>query len=562
MTTLALIVLLLTAPVPSIQESVRTTPDVQLRAEADRSMMFPGDTLRVELSAYILATRAREAVSMGWLLSDVSTEDPTGPLRQVDASRPQSRVGQSVAGTVVYRFTRTYTYVAESTGTATAGPWRLPNHGRAVEAPAISVDVAPRPTFDMSLARAVLPVTAELHSSSGTTLLRRDGHAVIVAGSAVLTSWHIIRNASVVRVELPSGRQVRVNRGWAVDPERDLALLFIDPALVLEEDIVPIPMAPVSAERNEQWLHTLSPGRQSTGRLHAGTDGRRWITTNPVRPGDSGSPLVNAQGQILGIVTAGTVLSPRADVLREEITVAHDPRPLLGPYLNGTPPQPIADLVPSDDPYHRMTELGAAMASLSRANGRSAAAARSLVLSDLLDLVDAAIAAPIPDAELLYSLGLLAHLGGDRSLAEQSFHASIQAEPAHYGSNYLLGLLNLSRRDWSEADVHFSLAAAAGPFRHLATYGLAKSAMGMHAWSRAESLLEEIWVYDPTFAPALFDLGQVHVAQGRLDAARQVGGALSRLDGYWARRLARMILRPELGPSSLSEMPLVPFEIL
>jgi hypothetical protein len=545
------------------------TPDVQLRAAADRSVLFPGDTLRVELSAYVSASRAREALSTGWLLSEIVSPEPDDALRQVDASRPQSRDGQAIAGTMVYRFTRTYTYVAERprAGVVTVGPWVLSNGGRPAEAPGIPIEVVPRPSFTPELARAVLPLSAEIHSPAGATLLRRNGQAVLVAGSALLTSWHTIRNASVITIQLPSGRNVRLTRGWAISAERDLALLYVDPSVILEEDITPVRLAPLPMDRTEQWFHTLSPGRQSTGRIHEGMDGRRWITTNPVRPGDSGSPLMNARGEVVGIVTAGTVLSPRADVLREEITVAHDPRPLLDPFLRGQPPQAIAELIPVDDPYHRVTELGAALAALSRMDGRaavgssSAAAVRSLILSELLDLVDAASAAPIPDPELLYSLGLLAHLGGDTPLAEQSFEESIQADPGHYGANYLLGLINLARRDWAVSDVHFERAAAAGPFRHLATYGRAKSAMGMHAWSRAITFLEEVVAYDPSFAPALFDLGRVHVAQGQLNQARQVAGALARVDGYWARRLARMIAQPEWGPSSLSEMPLVPFRL-
>ncbi|MEQ9104609.1 MAG: trypsin-like peptidase domain-containing protein [Rhodothermales bacterium] len=556
-------------PVLAGQGRAQVVQDVQLRAEADRSVLFPGDTLRVELSAYVSASHARDALSTGWLLSDVSSPAPDGPLRQVNATRPQSRDGQAIAGTMVYRFTRTFIYVAEDPrpDIVTVGPWILPNAGRPVEAPGIPVEVVPRPAFTPDLARAVLPLFAEIQSAAGTTLLRRDGHAVLVAGSAVLTSWHIIRNASVITVLLPSGRQMRVGRGWAISAERDLALLYVDPSVILDEGIAPVRLAPLPADASEQWLYTLSPGRQSTGRLHAGMDGRRWITTNPVRPGDSGSPLLDSRGDVVGIVTAGTVLSPRTDVLREEITVAHDPRPLLQPFLDGQPPRTIADLIPVNDPWHQMTELGAAMAALSRPDGRrdmnglSVAATRSLILSELLDLMDAAISAPIPDPELLYSLGLLAHLGGDRQLAEQGFQASIQAEPGHYGANYLLGLINLARRDWTESDLHFGRAAAAGPFRHLATYGRARSAMGMHAWSRAAALLQDVIAYDPSFAPALFDLGQVHVAQGQLNEARQVAGALARVDGYWARRLARMIARPEWGPSSLTEMPLVPFRI-
>ncbi len=534
---------------------------IRLQAEADRAVYLPGDTIRVELSAYIAAPSSSDALRTGRKLDDVTTYNVAGPVSRSGSGRSQSRDGHSVMGQLVYRYARTLLFIAEAPGEVTLGPWNLETDDGPVVATALPLRIAERPTFDASITRAVLPLTSDVLHSGGGIAYRRRGFGTVVNGMALLTSWHLVRGADRIEVTLPSGRTLTLRKGWSAHAERDAALLYIDPAAISEEQITPLSMAADHTVEPGDWVYAVTGRRISSGWLHVvpdETDARRWLATNRIRPGDSGSPLLSRDGHIVGVVAAGMAGVQHPDVLREDLMLAYDPRPLFEPVMSGTVPRSIADLNHPQDLYNRVMDVETALSTSSRSRGP----AGSLLLEELLLLLEEAESAPIPDPELLHRLGLLAQHAGDVGLARQAYRAALTADPMHYGANYLTGLLYVSEQDWVMADAHFSRVASGGPFRHLATYGMARAAMGLHQFNRAEALLNKVLASDPGFAPAWFDLGQVQLAKGNPTGAKQITSALYRLDSYWARRLTRSIAYPELGPSALSELPRLSLEDL
>ncbi len=527
---------------------------VRLQAEADRAVYLPGDTIRVELSAYITAPSSSDALRTGRALDDVAAYAIEGPIRRVSNGRSQSRDGHSIMDQLVYRYARILLFVAEAPGPVTLGPWQLDTEEGPVVATALPLRVAERPMFHPSVARAVLPLTADVLHPGGGIAYRRGGYGTVVNGMALLTSWHLVRGADRIEVTLPSGRTLSVRKGWSAHAERDAALLYVDPVAISEERIAPLSMAADNTVAPGDWVYAVTGTRISSGWLHVvpdNTDSRRWLATNRVLPGDSGSPLLSRDGHIVGIVAAGMAGAQHPDVLREDLMLAYDPRPLFEPVVTGVSPRPIDDLNNLDDLYNRVMDVETALAT----NQGSRQSTGTLLLEQLLMLLEEAELAPIPDADLLHRLGLLAQHAGDRGLAREAYSAALKADPAHYGANYLSGLLNVIEQDWVTADAHFARVASGGPFRHLATYGMARAAMGLHQFDRAESLLNQVLASDPGFAPAFFDLGQVQLAKGNAVGAKQITSALYRLDSYWARRLTRSIAHPELAPSALSELP-------
>lgn len=534
---------------------------VRLQAEADRAVYLPGDTIRVELSAYITAPSSSRALRTGRALDKITTYAIDGPIRRVSEGHSQSRDGHAVMDQLIYRYTRTLLFIAEAPGAVTLGPWQLDTAQGPVVATAIPLRIAERPTFDASVTRAVLPLTSDVFHPGGGIAYRRRGYGTVVNGMTLLTSWHLVRGADRIEVTLPSGRSLFPRKGWSAHADRDAALLYIDPAAISEEQITPLSLAADHTVMPGDWVYAVTGRRISSGWLHVvpdDSDPRRWLATNRIRPGDSGSPLLSGDGRIVGVVAAGMAGVQHPDVLREDLMLAYDPRPLFEPLMTGALPRPIEDLNHADDLYNRVMDVETALST----NGRRRMAAGTLLLEQVLLLLEEAEEAPIPDPELLHRLGLLAQHAGDRGLARQAYHAALKADPMHYGANYLAGLLYVSENNWVMADIHFSRVASGGPFRHLATYGMARAAMGLHQFDRAESLLNQVLASDPGFAPALFDLGQVQLAKGNTMGAKQITSALYRLDSYWARRLTRSIAHPELGPSALSELPRLSLEDL
>jgi serine protease Do len=172
--------------------------------------------------------------------------------------------------------------------------------------------IAPLITKDAStdIASELAAVALGLHHC---TVQVRSSHSG--GGSGVI--WHsdglIITNAHVARdervtVELSDGRVIDAVR-TSVDPRRDLALLRIEAS-----DLPAVTVGDSDALRvGELVLAVGNPqgvvGALTTGIIHevGPTDAQnrqRWVMADVrVAPGNSGGPLANARGQVIGINT-------------------------------------------------------------------------------------------------------------------------------------------------------------------------------------------------------------------------------------------------------------------
>lgn len=136
---------------------------------------------------------------------------------------------------------------------------------------------------------------------------------VVGAGGYILTNRHVIRHAARIAVEIPGDEHTYYATLVGEDPETDLALIRIRPAH-------PLPVAPL-ADSNRvavgDWVvaigspfglkETVTAGIVSA--LHRSMDPRQQFQTfiqtdAPINPGNSGGPLVNLNGQVVGINTA------------------------------------------------------------------------------------------------------------------------------------------------------------------------------------------------------------------------------------------------------------------
>ena len=172
--------------------------------------------------------------------------------------------------------------------------------------------IAPLITKDAStdIASELAAVALGLHHCTVQVRSRHSG-----GGSGVI--WHsdglIITNAHVaqderVTVELSDGRVIDAVR-TSVDPRRDLAVLRIEAT-----DLPVVTVGDSDALRvGELVLAMGNPqgvvGALTTGIIHGvgPTDAQnrqRWVMADVrVAPGNSGGPLANARGQVIGINT-------------------------------------------------------------------------------------------------------------------------------------------------------------------------------------------------------------------------------------------------------------------
>jgi S1-C subfamily serine protease len=142
------------------------------------------------------------------------------------------------------------------------------------------------------------------------------GSGVIVdaAKGLVVTNFHVVQNAQAVEVGLRDGRQVAAEP-VAMAPQLDLAVLRIRardlPELTLGDSGRLAVGDYVVAIGNPFGLgQTVTAGIVSaTDRPLTDNDPRRFIQTDaPINPGNSGGPLIDLNGQVIGINSA--LLSP------------------------------------------------------------------------------------------------------------------------------------------------------------------------------------------------------------------------------------------------------------
>lgn len=145
---------------------------------------------------------------------------------------------------------------------------------------------------------------------------RSLGSGFIVSGEGhILTNSHVIADALAIRVVLSDGRE-RPAQVVGVDRLTDIALLRTVPF----EDVEPLSLGDSDALRVGDWTvafgnpfglaSTVTAGILSArGRRDVPTGGLvRYVdflqTDASINPGNSGGPLVNLQGEVIGINTA------------------------------------------------------------------------------------------------------------------------------------------------------------------------------------------------------------------------------------------------------------------
>jgi S1-C subfamily serine protease len=143
------------------------------------------------------------------------------------------------------------------------------------------------------------------------------GSGVIIdgAGGVVVTNEHVVRNASSITVTLSDGRELPAEILGA-DPAYDLAVLGVKsksplPELVLgDSDRLMIGETVIAIGNPFGLSHTATTGVVSAvGRTvpGAGSEGalKDLIQTDAsINPGNSGGPLINVDGELVGINTA------------------------------------------------------------------------------------------------------------------------------------------------------------------------------------------------------------------------------------------------------------------
>ena len=176
--------------------------------------------------------------------------------------------------------------------------------------------ISPKPLGLPDLIRLVEPsvVSVEAESDRGRAL----GTGFLVGlGNTIVTNRHVVADAGSVTVTFADGVRVKALGCLALSSEKDLALLRIEHL----EGRRPLRLAPACPEKGEAVAAIGNPQglafTTTNGIISAIRHGEelerfsgQWKatilqTTAPISEGNSGGPLVNMSGEVVGVNTAG-----------------------------------------------------------------------------------------------------------------------------------------------------------------------------------------------------------------------------------------------------------------
>lgn len=157
-------------------------------------------------------------------------------------------------------------------------------------------------------------VLGDFSRSAPRRLMTGQGSGVIIDGEGyILTNYHVVAEASQLRVRLSDGREISGATIVGADPATDLAVVKIDAT-----DLIAAQWGDSDAMKVGDWVlavgNPFGLDRTVTQGIVSAV-GRRGViggnlyqdflqTDAAVNPGNSGGPLVNLSGEVVGINTA------------------------------------------------------------------------------------------------------------------------------------------------------------------------------------------------------------------------------------------------------------------
>ncbi len=538
-------------------------PTLQIFAALDQSIVALGEPFVLTVEVYYTpkGQAETEAVSLAFEQAELCVNEAVFEVLRRDRSPVHHAL---VEGTPVTRFSERFILRAHRTGKLTLPEYRLQLGSRTYmpAVPSLSVYQVDREFFRRS--QAIMQVIAE--APRGSRVPDRTGTAFLVGPDAAVTSFHVIMDAERVQLRLPDGKSIWTRKAWVLDPSRDIAVLYVDPDEVKWAGLPILELAPVGDQVRPSWdneklvdvvfTNGWSSGRQRSTVGHHFTSitldryEPYWISSNPLRPGDSGGPLLDREGRVLGVVASGTVRQNK-DHVREDMCVATDPRPALGLKMLTEKPRSLKSYL-RDPGITREPQTSMLRVSAELGLGYKSPA----FLDRAIALMTASAARAPHDARIHLIRGALLEMRGTWSEAMRSYEAALEAHQDYFPATYMLALHHIRQQEYEKARALFNRIGHYAPYARLALYGEALTLIKQYEYARAVPLLQDFLRIEPTFAPALYDLGRCYFALGETEKAHQIILKMEGLSSEWAKKLRFSLRFSVFHPFVPFEMPL------
>ena len=447
------------------------------------------------------------------------------------------------------------------------------------------------------LVRRIKPsaVAIETFDARGEKLSRGSGF--FIEADRIVTNRHVIEGAYRAEVHSVGGAVYPVKGVLAVDAEGDIAVLKIDSPLTF---IRPLPLDKTSPQEGESVVVIGNPlgleGSVTNGIVSAVRDiptfGRIIQITAPISSGSSGSPVVNMQGQVIGIatlqITGGqsvnfAIPSERISQLQmatsmslSELVVAsgrnkrakavqffRDGLSFLSKDDCEKALVAFEKAVESDSNYAEAwaqsgfcnEKLGkhaeALDASKKAVSLRPSAESyfniglANFYLKQYKDAVDGYRQAikldPYNSADAYYALGLVYRDWGKADEEIQAYKQAIRLRPDYTIAYERLGTRYLRSKKFAEAVEIFRQLSTMKPGDAVAPNNMGEAYLELNKLTEAQESFRQAIRLKPDFGKAYYNLGKCLLASGNRDAALEQYNILQNIDPDWAEKLNGLI---------------------
>ncbi|HZJ43416.1 MAG TPA: trypsin-like peptidase domain-containing protein [Pyrinomonadaceae bacterium] len=447
------------------------------------------------------------------------------------------------------------------------------------------------------LVRRIKPsaVAIETFDARGEKLSRGSGF--FVDADRIATNRHVIEGAYRAEIHASSGNVYPVKGVLAVDAEGDIALLKIDVPIA---PIRPLPLDKTSPQEGESVVVIGNPlgleGSVTNGIVSAVRDiptfGRIIQITAPISSGSSGSPVVNMQGQVIGIatlqITGGqsvnfAIPSERISQLQiATLTSLADLVANTGRNKRAKAVQFFRDglsflskddcekalvyfekATESDNTYadawaqagfcnEKLGKHAEALEASKRAVALRPSAESyfniglaSYYLKQYRESVEGYRQAikldPYNAADAQYALGLVYRDWGKPDDEIQAYKQAIRLRPDYTNAYERLGARYLRSKKFAEAVEIFRQLSQLKPGDAVAPNNMGEAYLELNKLSEAMESFRQAIRLKPDFGKAYFNLGKCLLAMGNRDAALEQYNILTNIDNDWAERLNAII---------------------
>jgi tetratricopeptide (TPR) repeat protein len=447
------------------------------------------------------------------------------------------------------------------------------------------------------LVRRIKPsaVAIETFDVRGEKVSRGSGF--FIDTDRIVTNRHVLDGAHRAEIHSSTGTIYQVKAVLAIDAEGDIALLKVDtPAGVIR----PLPLDKTSPQEGESIVVIGNPlgleGSVTNGIVSAVRDiptfGRIIQITAPISSGSSGSPVVNMQGQVIGIATLQITGGQSVNFAIPSERISQ---------LQLTTPMSLSDLVAAtgrnkrakavqffrdglsflskDDceralPYFEKAvesdsgyadawaqagfcneKLGkhneALEASKKAVNLRPSAESyfniglASFYLKQYRESADAYRQAikldPYNAADAHYALGLVYRDWGRVDEEIQAYKQAIRLRPDYTSAYERLGSRYMRSKKYSEAIEVFRQLIAQRPGDAAAPNTMGEAYLELNKLNEAVESFRQSIRLKPDFGKAYYNLGKTMLAMGNRDGALEQYNILTNIDAEWAEKLNGLI---------------------